>query len=89
MEFIPLRDRIVVEPIDHRHLYSKMLYIPEQKHTLGKVMKVGPGKKRKHGYQPLELKPGDIVRFGDLWKYPKDSNGHLLMQEADVCWVEE
>lgn len=90
MIFVPLRDRIVVKPIDHRHLYSKTLYIPDQKHQMGEVVAVGPGEKQKNGERrPMELKVGDKVRFGDLWKYPKDSAGNLLMSWKDVCWVEE
>lgn len=66
--------------------------------NIGEIVAIGPGKRDKKGrVVPLVVKPGDRIRFGDTAQnhlaFPewKDESGQrfLILQEADICWVEE
>lgn len=59
----------------------------------GTVVRVGPGKPHPRTQQPvpLEVKPGDVVRFSEL-EYPSeriDGREYVLIGEGDIEWVEE
>jgi co-chaperonin GroES (HSP10) len=97
MNFRPLRDHILVEPLEREHS-STLAVISHEKHARGIVIAVGPGKRDKRGrIQPLDAKPGDIVHFGDGTKtldncYAKVIDGakiYRVIQEADVAYIEE
>lgn len=58
----------------------------------GTVVSVGPGAKNKRGLiVPMEAKPGDVIRFGELEFYNWKENGHkyVLISENDILWIEE
>ena len=91
----PLRDRIVVRP-HPRPASAVLTVISNDKHSLGTVVAVGPGKIDKRGRLiPNDAKPGDTVRFGTAENYltfpefHENGTRYLVMQEADVCFVEE
>ena len=65
----PLRDRIVVRPIDEEEKTSGGIYLPDtakEKPIQGEVVSVGPGKfiEGKGDRVPPPLKAGDRVIFG-------------------------
>ena len=82
----PLRDRIVVRP--QERIKSAILHVVQsERPTIGTIVRTGP---RATGVQP-----GDTVRFGTSEEYLSYTeileNGEklLVMQEADVCFVQE
>lgn len=82
----PLRDRIVVRP--QERIKSAILEVVQtEKPNTGTVLRCGP--------KATAVKPGDTIRFGTGEGYlsytPILENGErlLVMQEADVCFVEE
>jgi len=97
MNLHPLRDRILVKPID-RVKSSIVAVVMSENPNIGEIVAVGPGKRDKRGnIVPLVVKPGQRIRFGDTdlnhLAFPAyhDDNGdkYLILQEADVCWVME
>ena len=83
----PLRDRIVVKAVDRKQ--SEVLaVVSSEKFSLGYVVATGP--------KVESVRVGERVRFGTgegYLTYPEyqAANGDrfLVMQEADVCFVEE
>lgn len=86
----PLRDRIVVRPIE-RTRSDALIVIDNENETLGEVVAVGPGVRKKGVLRPLETKPGDTVRFGcDYLNFPKYREAgvdYIVMQEADIAGI--
>lgn len=91
----PLRDRIVIKPIDEK--LSTVLEVVQfdKKVHRGEVLAVGPSVKfdevsRPRG--PTDAQVGDTVRFTEIYKFP-DIIDHgervLILQEADICFIEE
>jgi co-chaperonin GroES (HSP10) len=98
----PVQDYIVVYQDALNLTPSGVVFIPtkaleeSQKHWghAGTVLAVGPGKwvqvGRRQVRTPMELRPGDRVRFGEfLYSRPLDDQRYVVMQEADVTVVEE
>lgn len=89
----PLRDRIVVKPIE-RQASSIIKAIHNELPTEGTVVAVGPGKMVKGKLQPLDSKVGDHIRFGEgsylkFTEFYEGNERFLVMQEADVAGVIE
>ena len=109
----PLRDKILVKPLAWEPS-KILEVIRHGRPLRGEVIAVGPGdhpKKYKAGpkgprslmdyakrFQPLEVKPGDIVELGGLNAFDGQGYGHftevlhgtellLICQEADVVGV--
>ena len=90
----PLRDRIVVRPIER--VKSQVIdVIMEELPNIGEVLAVGPGEIDKKGRlipNPIEI--GQRIRFGgmeDYLSYPRfEDNGEelIVMSWKDVCFVE-
>jgi chaperonin GroES len=90
----PLRDRIVVRPIER--VKSEVIdVIMEELPNIGEVLAVGPGEIDKKGRlipNPIEI--GQRIRFGgmaDYLSYPRfEDNGEelIVMSWKDVCFVE-
>jgi co-chaperonin GroES (HSP10) len=90
----PLRDRIVVRPIER--VKSQVIdVIMEELPNIGEVLPVGPGEIDKKGRlipNPIEI--GQRIRFGgmeDYLSYPRfEDNGEelIVMSWKDVCFVE-
>ena len=90
----PMRDRIVVRPIER--VKSQVIdVIMEELPNIGEVLAVGPGEIDKKGRlipNPIEI--GQRIRFGgmeDYLSYPRfEDNGEelIVMSWKDVCFVE-
>lgn len=82
----PLKDRIVVKPRE-RVKSTLIEVVSDEKENLGTVISTGP--------KAQGIEPGDTVRFGTgegYLTYPQfihKGERFLVMQEADVCFVEE
>ena len=97
----PLQDYIVVKPVQRTR--SEVLTVITSETDQGSwgayadVVAVGPGKPNKKGNaMPLDVRVGERVMYGGdrlgCIKFPKViENGveHLLIQEADICFVED
>mgnify|MGYP001591756208 CR=1 FL=1 len=94
MSFRPLRDYVLIEPIE-RIQSSVLAVVQQEKPSVGRVVAVGPGKIVKGRRSPLDVQPGALVRFGTdagYLSYPEVHVGAkrlLLMREADVCFIAE
>lgn len=93
----PLRDRIVVRPLDEP-LSSTLVVVEhgrEGKHHRGEVVAVGPQVKFDERFRTrsdTDTQPGDVIHFTDIFKFPPvqvEGERLLILQEADVCFVEE
>ena len=90
----PLRDRIVVRPIER--VKSQVIdVIMDELPNIGEVLAVGPGEIDKKGRLiPNPIKIGQRIRFGgaeDYLSYPRfEDNGEelIVMSWKDVCFVE-
>ena len=91
----PLRDKIVVRPINR--IKSHVLEVVMQEHpNIGEVMAVGPGEvDRKGRLHPNPCEIGQIVRYGTSGEYltfPKvdvDGTEMIVLSWKDVVFVEE
>lgn len=83
-----LRDRILVLPIE-RKLSSIIEVKNTEKFNLGTVAACGPGKEIAGCVHPMDVKVGDIVRYGefDFMGYEEDGVKYQIIQEADVACV--
>lgn len=93
--FAPLRDYILVRPLDRfKNLSSIIEVVSDEKHTRGEVVAVGPGLPTDIGtVSPMDVEVGDRVCFGNgtYLDFPKiDLAGEefMVIREADVCWIE-
>lgn len=93
MQFRPLHDRVVVEPLDQDEKTAGGIIVPDtaqEKPMRGKVLVAGPGARGEDGkLLPLEVKKGDTVLYG---KYSGtevriDGKDILIMRESDVMGV--
>ena len=90
----PLRDHVIVKPLeDQRTGVIEVVRVVGAKWRRGIVLAVGPGRPGSDGVpQPWGTAVGDVVQFTDVMTYPEfeDVSGRVLViQEADVCAVEE
>lgn len=93
----PLRDRIVVRPLDLP--LSSVIEVIEHKdpgrHHRGEVLAVGPSVKFEERFLPRtasDVQVGDVIHFTEMFKFPQveqDGERLLILQEADVCFVED
>lgn len=95
MTLRPLRDRIVVRPIER--VKSDVLHvIMDELPNTGEVLAVGPGEFDKKGRlipNPMEI--GQRIRFGtaeEYLAYPRieiDGEELIVMSWKDVCFIED
>jgi chaperonin GroES len=86
-----LRDRVMVKPIERKasQIIETVLH---ERFNLGEVIAVGPGKLSKRGNPiPLDVKPGDIVRYGEFQfpEYREAGIKYQILQEADIAAIVE
>lgn len=83
----PLRDGVVLERVELPE--DGLLAIPDIARKplhRGRVLRVGPGKRTSDGtLRPTQVKVGDMVRYQSA---DVDSGTHVLIQEADILFVE-
>jgi chaperonin GroES len=93
MNFRPLHDRVLVQPLDGEEKTSGGIIIPDtakEKPSEGKVIAVGPGAKTEDGkILPMEVKVGDLVLFGKWSGTEVKINGveYSIMKEADIMGI--
>lgn len=94
-KFTPLRDYILVRPVDRlKNLSSVIEVVSDEKDTRGEVVAVGPGNLNGVGQiVPLDVEIGDRVCFGNgtYLSFPKveiAGEQFAVMREADICWIE-
>ena len=93
MNFRPLHDRVLVQPLDGEEKTAGGIIIPDtakEKPSEGKVIAVGPGAKTEDGkIFPMEVKVGDLVLFGK-WSGTEvkiDGVEYSIMKESDIMGI--
>lgn len=93
MNFKPLHDRILIEPMEAEQKTAGGIIIPDtakEKPMQGKVLAVGPGARDENGrlIKP-DVKKGDVVLFGK-WSGTEvrfDGKDLLIAKESDILGV--
>ncbi len=95
MQIRPLRDRVLVEPLDAEEKTAGGIIIPDtakEKPMEGKIVAVGAGSKNDEGkVAPLDVKTGDRILYGK-WSGTEvkvDGDDYLIMKESDIMGVIE
>ena len=93
MNFRPLHDRVLVQPLDGEEKTAGGIIIPDtakEKPSEGKIITVGPGAKTEDGkILPMEVKVGDLVLFGK-WSGTEvkiDGVEYSIMKESDIMGI--
>ena len=93
MNFRPLHDRVLVQPLDGDEKTAGGIIIPDtakEKPSEGKIIAVGPGAKTEDGkILPMEVKVGDLVLFGK-WSGTEvkiDGVEYSIMKESDIMGI--
>jgi chaperonin GroES len=93
MNFRPLHDRVLVQPLDGEEKTAGGIIIPDtakEKPSEGKVVAVGPGAKTEDGkILSMEVKVGDLVLFGK-WSGTEvkiDGVEYSIMKESDIMGI--
>lgn len=93
MQFKPLHDRIVVEPLEREEKTAGGIIVPDtaqEKPMQGKVLVTGPGARGEDGtLLPLEVKKGDTILYGKYSGTEVNIDGKdiLIMRESDVMGI--
>jgi chaperonin GroES len=93
VDFKPLGNRIVVEPLESdEQMSSGGIYIPDtakEKPQEGKVVAVGPGKISDDGNRiPMEVEVDDVVvysKYGGT-EYKSGDTEYLVLREDDILF---
>ena len=93
MKFLPLHDRVLIEPLEAEEKTKGGIIIPDtvkEKPQQGKVIAVGGGVRGEDGkVRPLDVKAGDKVLFGK-WSGTEvkiDGKDLVIMKEADIMGI--
>ena len=82
--FQPLHSGVLLERVDLPE--SKVVLTDRVPIHRGRVLRVGPGKRREDGSRlPVNVKPGQIVQYHSC---DVDSGTHVLIEEADILFIE-
>ena len=93
MNFRPLHDRVLVEPLEAEEKTAGGIIIPDtaqEKPQEGKVLAVGKGVQNEDGeYRALDVKAGDRVLYGKYsgTEVKIDGQDLVIMRESDVMGV--
>ncbi len=93
MQFRPLHDRVVVEPLDQEEITAGGIIVPDtaqEKPMQGKVVAVGPGARGEDGaLQPPDVKKGDTILYGKYsgTEVKIDDKELVIMRESDIMGV--
>ncbi len=93
MQFRPLHDRVVVEPLEQEETTAGGIIVPDtvkEKPMEGKVLAIGPGTQGEDGtLQPLDVKKGDTILYGKYsgTEVKIDDTEVLIMRESDIMGV--
>ena len=85
----PLKDRVLIEPMEVEEKTSSGIIIPDsakEKPQKGTVVAVGEGKKD----EPMTVKEGDTVIYGKYsgTEITIDGKDYLIMREEDILLKE-
>jgi chaperonin GroES len=88
VNFKPLADRVLVEPVQAETKTASGIIIPDtakEKPQRGVVIAAGPGKKD----EPVTVKTGDTVLYGKYagTEIKIDGDEFLMMREEDILGV--
>ena len=93
MNFKPLHDRVVIEPLDQEEKTAGGIIIPDtakEKPMQGKVIAAGSGTRADNGQlNTLDVKAGDTVIYGK-WSGTEvkiDGKTLLIMRESDIMGI--
>lgn len=95
MKIKPIRDRIVVKPLEADTVTASGIVIPDnaaEKPLQGKVIGVGGGKVAENGnIVPLTIKEGDTVLYGKFsgQTVKVDNVEHIVLKEDEVMAIIE
>ncbi|HKL37443.1 MAG TPA: co-chaperone GroES [Bacteroidales bacterium] len=89
MKHKPLKDRVLVEPMEAEEKTASGIIIPDsakEKPQKGQVIAVGDGKKD----EPMTVKEGDTVIYGKFsgTEITIDGKDYLIMREDDILLKE-
>lgn len=95
MNFIPLSNRVFIEPIEEDKVTKSGIVLPDsaekEKPIKGKIISVGPGKFDEDGEKriPMSVKVGDIVLFKKYGpdEIEIDGKKYLVGDEDDVLAI--
>ena len=92
MSIRPLHDRVIVRRKEEERTTAGGIVIPDsatEKPNWGEIVAAGPGKKSKGETQPLDVKVGDTVLFGQFsgTKIKYEGEELLVMSEDDLMAV--
>ena len=88
VNFKPLADRVLVEPVQAETKTASGIIIPDtakEKPQEGTVVAVGPGKKD----EPMTVKVGDRVLYGKYAgsELKLDGKDYLIVRESDLLGI--
>lgn len=95
MKLNPIRDRILVQPIEEDTVTKSGIVIPDnaqEKPSRGRIIAVGTGRLLDNGtVVPLVVKAGDTVLYGKYAGTAVKLNDqeHIVMKEDDVLAIVE
>jgi chaperonin GroES len=96
INFKPLNDRVIVEPLEQEEMTAAGIYVPEtakEKPQEGTVLAVGPGRLLDSGDRaPIEVHEGDRVLFAKYAGTEFKMNGdkrYLILGEKDILAIVE
>ena len=88
--FVPLGERVVVQPIELDQQTKGGIYLPDtakEKPQEGEVVAVGPGRVSDDGKRiPMELSKGDRVIYSKFagTEYKDGDDEYLILRESDI-----
>ncbi|MGH9404409.1 MAG: co-chaperone GroES [Terriglobia bacterium] len=78
----PTDDGVLVRVLPKRYV----IFLGKEDYQIGEVVAVGPGKRGKRGSRiPLDVKPGDVVAFGNFHK--AEYKDYVLISEGQILVV--
>lgn len=95
INFRPLGDRVLIEPIEQEEVTATGLYIPEtakEKPQQGNILAVGAGRRDDDGKRvDMDVKVGDKVLFAKYagTEVKIDGKKLLIMKESDILGIVE
>ena len=95
MEFRPLHDRVLIEPLEAEEKTAGGIIIPDtakEKPMEGKVVAAGSGARAEDGsVTPMDVKKGNRVLYGK-WSGTEvkiDGKEYVIMKESDIMGIIE
>jgi len=92
MNVKPLRDRVLVKPLEETETTKGGIVLPDtakEKPQRGKVVAVGSGKVKHGQVIPLEVKEGDVIiyeKYGPS-EIKVDGEEYLILKEEDILAI--